>query len=348
MALPRPARCREKRQLKQELKTLIRQIRESGNAIQSVKQHGISEIAQLSGLPAGATAQDLAEKVDDPELKEFFTALAQESFAPGGITAKVSAASEAKFLKYLKHLAIIICSLVFLNVNAGGMDKADAAYNAGDYQTAAAEYRRMLQNDQISVPLLYNLGCTEYKLGNLPAAKVWFTRAVLAAPRDAECRANLELVNSRLQLESVENQTGFTEQLTAFRDSICRPDQYLALAAGGVMVLCILFILRGRRGSVWRWSVSGAVLFLTVLALWAAMAQAESSYSPDNLILTGKTPELRSLPVENSGTVLKKLIPGSEAVLIEKRGSWLRINCDGAVGWLPEDQVMRVFPYGIL
>ena len=323
-------------------------MKSSDDLIQIVKQHGISEIAQLSGLPAGATAQDIADSVDDPEVKGFFTALAQESFAPGNTAVPVSGNVKNRLIKYLKHLGIIICSLLVLNVSAGSAESANAAYDSGNYPLAAEEYRRMLHNDHISVALLYNLGCTEYKLGNLPAAKVWFTRATLLSPGDAECRANLELVNSRLQLASAENPTGFTSQLTRFRDSLGRPDQYLALAAAGIVILCILFILRGRGGSVWRWSVAGAVLFLTVLALWAAMTQADSSYSPDNLILTGKNPELRSLPVEKSGTVLKKLIPGSNAVLMEKRGSWLRINCDGVEGWLPEDQAMRVFPYGIL
>jgi SH3-like domain-containing protein len=58
--------------------------------------------------------------------------------------------------------------------------------------------------------------------------------------------------------------------------------------------------------------------------------------------------EIRSLPVENSGSVLKKIAPGGNAVLVEKRGSWLRIICDGVEGWIPETQAVQVFPYGIL
>ena len=88
-------------------------------------------------------------------------------------------------------------------------------------------------------------------------------------------------------------------------------------------------------------------MFMIVLALLAAWGQADTSYSPNQLILTGKTIELRSLPVENSGTVLKKFTPGINAVMIEKRGSWLRIVCDDTEGWIPETQAMQVFPYGI-
>ena len=90
------------------------------------------------------------------------------------------------------------------------------------------------------------------------------------------------------------------------------------------------------------------VLFVMVLALLAAWNQMENSYSPDRLILVGKTVEIRSLPVENSGTVLKKVAPGGNAILIEKRGSWLRIVCDDTEGWIPETQAVQVFPYGIL
>ena len=89
-------------------------------------------------------------------------------------------------------------------------------------------------------------------------------------------------------------------------------------------------------------------IIAVVLALLAALGQADSSYSPSQLILTGKTVELRSLPVENSGTVLKKIAPGVSAVMVEKRGSWLRIVCDDTDGWIHETQAMQVFPYGIL
>ena len=85
-----------------------------------------------------------------------------------------------------------------------------------------------------------------------------------------------------------------------------------------------------------------------VLALLAGWGQMGSTYSQDKLILVGKTVEIRSLPVENSGSVLKKIAPGGNAVLIEKRGSWLRIICDGVEGWIPEAQAVQVFPYGIL
>ena len=156
------------------------------------------------------------------------------------------------------------------------------------------------------------------------------------------------MTEEKLQLSDPEESSGFTAQLVALRDSLARPDQYLAAASFGFFLLCFLFVLRGSGGNVWRWSVAAAVLFLTVIALLAAMEQCESTYSANSLILTGKTVEIRSLPVENSGSVLKKVNAGGDAVLIEKRGSWLRISAEGTEGWIPESRAMQVFPYGVL
>lgn len=339
---------RHRKELQEKIAALRRELENSSDMAGVVEKYGLAEIAELSGLDAGATAQDIADSVGDPELKEFFSNIAQNSFAPGANRQSNSPGLRKKLLKYLKHLAVFLLLCAVPTLYGKNFTAANDAYNQGNYQLAAEEYRRALSSEDISVPLLYNLGCTEFKLGNYPEARVWFTRAGLLAPGDLEVRTNLKLTEEKLQLAPSENNRSFTAHLVALRDSLFRPDQYFALAAICFFILCLIVVLRKYGSSALRWSSAAAVLFIMVLVLLAALGQMDSTYSPDKLILVGKTVELRSLPVENSGSVLKKIAPGGNAVLIEKRGSWLRIICDGVEGWIPEAQAAQVFPYGIL
>jgi tetratricopeptide (TPR) repeat protein len=345
----RPAGSRKhRRETQKRIKMLCRELEKSSDLAATVEKFGVAEIAELSGLDAGATAQDIADRITDADLKEFFSNAARSSFAPGVVRQNNDPALRKKLLKFLKRLTILLLLLYSGAVYGNNFSAANAAFDRGDYAKAAEEYRRALQDDQLSVSLLYNLGCTEFKLGNYPEARVWFSRAKLLAPGDLEVRANLKLTEEKLQLAPADDAGSFTSHLTSLRDSLFRPDQYLAAAGIGFFMLCLIIILRGCGSSALRWSGAGVLLFMIVLALLAALGQADSSYSPSQLILTGKSVELRSLPVENSGTVLKKIAPGFSAVMVEKRGSWLRIVCDDTDGWIHETQAMQVFPYGIL
>ena len=339
---------KHRREIKKRLNMLCCELEKSSDLAATVEKFGVAEIAELSGLAPGATAQDIADHIADTDLKEFFSNAACRSFSGGAVRQSSDPALRKKLLKFLKHLTVVLLLFSAVTVYGTSFAAANAAYDRGDYVSAATAYRRALQSDQLSVPLLCNLGCTEFKLGNYPEARVWFTRAKLLAPGDLEVRANLKLTEEKLQLAPADDAGSFTAHLTSLRDSLCRPDQYLAAAGIGFFLLALIIILRGYGSSALRWSGAGVILFLIVLALLAAWGQADSSYSPNQLILTGKTVEIRSLPVENSGTVLKKITPGTSAVMIEKRGSWLRIFCDDTEGWIPETQAMQVFPYGIL
>lgn len=340
-----PQRLAHRRELRNRISEICRELKSERDPAAVFAEYGFSEIAEFYGLPSGATAQDIADRIDDPELKRFFTGIASSGFAPGiGNQDTVSPELRSKLLKFLKKVAVVCCVLgISLSAVAG-----ISAYNSGNYRSAAEAFHRELRHDQLSPELLYNLGCTEFQLGNFPEARVWFTRALLLAPGDAETAANLRLTEEKLQLSSSENDMGFTRQLAALRDSVARPDQYLAAAAFGFFLLCLLFAMRGGSGNFWRWGVAATVLFMTVIALLAALGQGESAYSPDALILTGKSVEIRTLPTESSGSVLKKVNPGGDALLIEKSGSWLRVSVENTEGWIHESQATQVFPYGIL
>ena len=339
---------KHRRELKAKVRNIVSEAASANDISEVLSRHGVAEIAELCGLPPGATAQEIAEKITDPELKEFFCDTGNSSFAPGaGGTGKNSPELRKKLLAFLKHLTLFMLLLFFTAPASAGTIRKHSAYDSGDYAKASEEFRRALDKHKISPALCYNIGCAEFNLGRLPEARLWFTRALLLSPGDPECIANLRLTERRLQLPP-EKSFIPSDFLTRIRDARLRPDQYILLSAVGFFLLCVLLTLRGTRWSAWRWGGAAVILFFSIVALSAAFGQSDSTYSPNNLIITSSQCELRSMPMKNSGTVLLKLSGGENAVLLEKRGSWLHVSIDGKQGWIEDFQAQKVFPYGVL
>ena len=77
---------------------------------------------------------------------------------------------------------------------------AARSYDAGDYQSAAAVYRRLLAapGDLDRAALHYNLGNAEYRTGRLGHAMLHWERSLAIRPGDTDARANVALARGVL------------------------------------------------------------------------------------------------------------------------------------------------------
>lgn len=100
-----------------------------------------------------------------------------------------------------RRSAVITLIFLFTAISSFGQsqaEKADSAYNAGEFDTAAALYQKVIETEGSSAPLYYNLGNSHYRLGQLASAIVAYERALRLDPSNSDIRANLSFVNSRL------------------------------------------------------------------------------------------------------------------------------------------------------
>jgi Ca-activated chloride channel family protein len=84
-----------------------------------------------------------------------------------------------------------------------------AAYQKGDYQTAAAAFASVLrrsENDDIRFKSAFNLGNARYRLGNFQEAADHFKIALAAYPTSEDARYNLELSLKKLQQQKEQQQ----------------------------------------------------------------------------------------------------------------------------------------------
>lgn len=99
----------------------------------------------------------------------------------------------------LKRLYIAILSILAVTgIQAEDLTlKADSAYMADDYTTALALYEEAARTEGTSAELWYNIGNTQYRLGNLGKAILAYERSLRIDPANENTRANLSFVSSK-------------------------------------------------------------------------------------------------------------------------------------------------------
>jgi tetratricopeptide (TPR) repeat protein len=85
---------------------------------------------------------------------------------------------------------------------AGGLAAGNALARAGRLEEARAAYLAAWDPRRPDAVLAYNLGVAAHQLGSLPAAVLWYRRALALDPDDAWARANLAAARRRLGLAS--------------------------------------------------------------------------------------------------------------------------------------------------
>ncbi|MDE6488019.1 MAG: tetratricopeptide repeat protein [Paramuribaculum sp.] len=104
-------------------------------------------------------------------------------------------------INHFRRIAVISFIFLFSSLISWGQtlaEQADSAYNAGEFDTAAALYQKVSDTEGTSAPLYYNLGNSLYRLGQPASAIVAYERALRLDPSNSAIRANLSFVNSRL------------------------------------------------------------------------------------------------------------------------------------------------------
>jgi tetratricopeptide (TPR) repeat protein len=87
---------------------------------------------------------------------------------------------------------ISIAVLAGANMYNQAFDQANAAYDAGDYQTAIDAYEQLISESVVHPVVFFNLGNAYYRSGCLGAAVANYERALQLNPRAEDARENLD------------------------------------------------------------------------------------------------------------------------------------------------------------
>jgi len=310
-----------------------------------LRRRMLDVLAEALTLPPGASASEIGEaaaaRVKDPEVRQAVEELESASFLPGG--SALSDAARRKLHALLKKLCL--WALILLPFAGIGAENYNAAYESGAFPEAVKHYRRDVASGKVSPNALYNLGGTFARMDDLPRARLCFLQAHLLRPSDREITANLEWVNRKLLQPPLYGDAGPAALLREYRD-LLRPDQYLLIAAGLFLLLCLTLGAAPVLSRKALLQTAGALSILLLLAAGCAWAQVRGPYRSDEAVVTAEALKLYTLP-GTGGREAASIPGGSSASVLDRRGDWVRVSANGQEGWAERSGLGMVFPWGV-
>jgi tetratricopeptide (TPR) repeat protein len=346
---------------------IIRRLRKAPaeNIDQVIQQQVVPFVNDMLSLPPGTSASELAEKVDDNDMRECLKNSGEASYMPGSGSMDKHELKECVIKAVKRFSVILLLSTLSFSVNvtanetistpvtqkiaapvsiAAPITSAEEAMNAydnGDFARAREYYMKQIDFRAPDPALLFNLGNCLCQEKDYALALVCYERAHRLAPGDSDIRENLNYVRRKLFLPEI---GAIDNPLDLFLNLIntIRPDQWLLVTALCWFMFCLTMsmrqLIRGARRPL------RVVFFLGILvSLTAAIIQYNTTYSGATAVITGKQANVYSLPSTNSGRVEFKLRNGELVKIIEQRSSWIRIRSDAGEGWVRAGELMAIW-----
>ncbi|MEN6404403.1 MAG: SH3 domain-containing protein [Armatimonadia bacterium] len=216
-------------------------------------------------------------------------------------------------------------------------------FQRGEYPQAQQQYLAQLQRGPVTAPLLYNLGNTCLRLQQLGWAILYYERALLATPRDADLRANLALAIASRQAPPSTEAPGWTQVvlrgiLDRFSLNELAGAASLMYFAACAMLLWRLRSRNFRRRYMW---ILGIVSLLAVLLIFLGATKAHLDHNPRRAVVV-TSGNLMSGPGDSFQAV-RKVYEGEMAQITGRQGVWREVRLEtGTVGWLSQGAVETV------
>ncbi|MCM8525216.1 MAG: BatD family protein, partial [Lentisphaeraceae bacterium] len=153
-------------------------------------------LAQAYELPPGATADELAAKIEDKELAALIKNSSHQSFLPGNQQKLNNSLLADKLKKSLLALMVFFMSFS-LSADDSMVRKS---YNNGDYYAAVKGYKELIKNDDSNPAYYYNLGLAQLSLEKYAESLASLETASRLSPADPEIRNKVIFVRNKLQV----------------------------------------------------------------------------------------------------------------------------------------------------
>lgn len=248
----------------------------------------------------------------------------------------------------MKHiLFLILMFITTTSVYAEGVDSlktiADSAYAKENFSKAAGMYEKLSREGQ-SATICYNLGNCYYRMDEMAKAVLWYERASLLDPGDADIRFNLDLARSKTIDKVVpQSELFFVNWYGAITNMfgvdvwayICLGLFVFSIVALFVYLFCSSLLLRkaGFAGFT-------LLLILCVLSNIFAWSQKQRLIKRDSAIVMSSVAVIKSTPSQ-TGNDLFVIHEGTKVNILDRSlEGWYEVKlADGKVGWIQAKQI---------
>lgn len=225
-------------------------------------------------------------------------------------------------------------------------ENATKAYNNGKYEDAVENYLKILENEEHSASLYYNLGNSYYKLNQIAPSIYYYEKALLLTPNDSEIKNNLSFARN-MALDSFNEipENAITKMYSNIVGKLSF-DQWSFLAVG----LILLFVFSYIAFYYFRYPFQKRAAFVTsifaiisaVIVLFLAYMRYDDFKSMNPAIIFVEEVTTKSEP-NNRSTPVFTLHEGAKVNVTEELNNWKKIELiDGKTGWIPEEDLKLI------
>lgn len=218
--------------------------------------------------------------------------------------------------------------------------EADSAYIQGDYLTAISMYEWIIENQGVNATLYMNLGNCWLKRDEIARAILYYERAYLIDPSDADIRFNLELARTKtVDKVNPVNQLFITvwfKKLLAILD--INGWAFLTVILFALTIVFVGALLFSKKSGIRKITFSFSVFFLllSILSFTFATTQMGNLKERDTAIIMSPSVTVKSTPT-SAGTDLFIIHEGRKVQILDSSmKEWVEIRLeDGNTGWIP-------------
>jgi tetratricopeptide (TPR) repeat protein len=244
--------------------------------------------------------------------------------------------------------------------------RANALYEAGDFDGAIAAYSALVERGVVSADLDYNLANSYYKVGAVGRAVLFYERARRLSPRDRDIAENLALARSLLRDRQFVGEAGWLRRAVMWPHEELNTRETFLFASFWYVVLMLALLALIFRESPLVTRVYPALSMvspgrliglgkaqdfvlaaLTALVLFGVTAvSAAGKYHADMRrpvgVVLGEEVPVYGGPSEES-TLQFKIHEGTQVKIDTARRDWTQVRLPGGLsGWIRSGAVERI------
>lgn len=250
-------------------------------------------------------------------------------------------------------MSILLCVFLgWINVSSATdphyidlYNSANQAYKEGAFDTAKTLYTEIAQNGMVSSELFYNLGNTHFREGNIPAAILYFERALRLDPNDEDIRYNLEITRGLLsdKIDPVEEVffLNWWKALATDFSATFWAVLFIALLFVAAALFTVFSVAENRKLKQLGF-LGGITIILSAFVVIMLGRTAHNALIQPEAIVFAPSVNVKSEPGLNA-TDQFVIHEGLKVRVLGEDGDWTRIElADGNSGWLPTSSIEHI------
>jgi len=235
-------------------------------------------------------------------------------------------------------IIFFLSEVITLHANSLTFNKANEFFDNGKYPEAIQAYNDLSTNG-ISVNLLFNLGNSHFKAGEIGKAMSNYRRALKLSPRNPDVIANLRFAHKQAQTEPIP---------ITFRQKLLRTlsiqEWTVITSISGSLFLILIGIFQlnptYRKSTTW---IKFSGVSTCILLLFSGMSVIDY-FGDKRAFATQDGAIVHTGPVEQSPELFQ-VTDGMELIVLGRSGEFINVQSSiGSAGWIHTNSVAFTLP----